>query len=210
MWQPTFQPFLASLLLPAFNNFLHTQLSISIFSNLKLFLLFFLFSLLLGILAGIYPALYLCMISPRDVLASGVFTTRSGKPVRNILNIFQFTIAIVLITVILFMQKQIRFAKTQDLGFKTEKLLRLDMSMQSPQTVNFLWTNYGRTLKFSVCHQQQVYPRDIQMHLDFCAAIGIDTTFYKTFGIDVIEGRRLLPGDIDKACLINETARKDF
>lgn len=202
--------FLASLLLPSFNNFLHTQLSISIFSNLKLFLLFFLFSLLLGILAGIYPAIYLSMISPRDVLASGVFTARSGKPVRNILNIFQFTIAIILITVILFMQKQIRFAKTQDLGFKTEKLIRLDMRMQTPQAVKLLVDKLRANPEILSLAPTTGVPADIQMHLDNCAAIGIDTTFYKTFGIDVIEGRRLLPGDIDKACLINETEKKAF
>jgi putative ABC transport system permease protein len=202
--------FLASLLLPSFNNFLHTHLSISVFTNLKMFVLFFLLSLLLGILAGIYPALYLSMISPRDILASGVFTTRSGKPVRNILNIFQFTIAIILITVILFMQKQIRFAKHQDLGFKTEKLLRLDMMMQSAQTVKLLIDKLRPNPEILSLSPTCGVPANIQMHLDGHASIGIDSTFYETFGIDVIDGRRLLPGDIDKACLINETARKQY
>lgn len=202
--------FLAGIFLPSFNNFLHTQLSISIFVNLKLFMSFFLFSLLLGILAGIYPALYLSMISPRDVLASGVFTTRSGKPVRNILNVFQFAIAIVLTTVILFMQKQIRFAKTQDLGFKTENLLRLDMSMQSAHSVNLLMDKLRANPEIISVSPTTGVPANIQTHLDFYAVIGIDSTFYKTFGIDVIEGRRLLQGDIDKACLINETAKKTY
>ena len=202
--------FLAALFLPGFNNFLHTQLSIAVFTNLKFCLFFFMFTTLLGILAGIYPALYLSMISPRDVLASGVFTNRSGKPIRNILNIFQFSIAIVLITFILFMQKQIHFAKSQDLGFRTEKLLRLDLSMQNPGTVKLLADKLRANPEIISLSPTTGVPCDIQIHLDDHAAIGIDTSFYTTFGIDVIDGRRLLPGDIGKYCLINETARKKY
>lgn len=205
--------FLSRLLLPSFNNFLHTQLSVSLFANLKLIVAFFLFSIFLGILAGIYPALYLSMISPREVLASWVFTTRSGKLVRNILNVFQFTMAIVLITVILFMQKQIRFAKTQDLGFKTENLLRIDMSRQSAHSINLLMDKLRENPEIISMAPTTGVPANIQTHFFtdvVYAIIGIDSTFYKTFGIDVIEGRRLLPGDIDKACLINETARKTY
>lgn len=205
--------YLSRLLLPSFNNFLHTQLNISFFANLKLNVEFFLFSIFIGILAGIYPALYLSMISPREVLASWVFTTRSGKLVRNILNVFQFTIAIVLITVILFMQKQIRFAKTQDLGFKTENLLRIDMSRQSAHSINLLMDKLRENPEIISMAPTTGVPANIQTHFFtdvVYAVIGIDSTFYKTFGIDVIEGRSLLSGDIDKACLINETARKTY
>jgi putative ABC transport system permease protein len=200
--------FLAALFLPAFNNFLHTHLYLSVFRDLKFSIAFFLFSILLGILAGIYPALYLSLISPRDILASGVFTSRSGKPVRNLLNIFQFSIAIILITFILFMQKQIRFAKSQDLGFQTEKLLRLNLMMQSEQKVRLLEDKLRQNPEILSLSATTGVPANVPMHLDRFATIGIDSNFYKTFGIDVIEGRRLSPGDIDKACLINETSKK--
>ncbi|MBW6501067.1 MAG: FtsX-like permease family protein [Bacteroidales bacterium] len=38
----------------------------------------------------------------------------------------------------------------------------------------------------------------------------VDTAFIKTFGVKVIRGRGLLPGDIDKVCMINEAAYKHF
>ena len=200
--------FLAALFLPGFNNFLHTHLVLSFFKDLKFFMIFFLFSILLGILAGIYPALYLSLISPRDVLASGVFTSRSGKPVRNLLNIFQFSIAIILITFILFMQKQIHFAKSQDLGFQTERLLRLNLMRQSAQKARLLEDKLSQNPEILSLSATTGVPANVPMHLDRFATIGIDSNFYKTFGIDVIEGRRLSTGDVDKACLINETSKK--
>ncbi len=202
--------FLGSLLLPGFNNFLHVNLAITVFTKPEMFLLFFLLSLLLGILAGIYPALYLSMISPREVLASGVFTMRSGKPVRNILNIFQFTIAIILITVIFFMQKQIQFVKHQDLGFKTEKLLRLNIGMQSPSTIKLLEDRLRSDPGVLDLSATNGVPGDISWNMNEYSAIFIDSHFYSTFGIDVVDGRRLLPGDVNKACLINETAWRKF
>ncbi len=38
----------------------------------------------------------------------------------------------------------------------------------------------------------------------------VDTSFIETFGLKVIRGRNLLPGDIDKVCMINEAAYKHF
>jgi putative ABC transport system permease protein len=37
-----------------------------------------------------------------------------------------------------------------------------------------------------------------------------DTAFLETFGIKVIKGRNLEPGDLGKVCMINETAYKQF
>ena len=38
----------------------------------------------------------------------------------------------------------------------------------------------------------------------------VDTSFLETFGLKVIRGRNLGPGDIDKVCMINEAAYKHF
>jgi putative ABC transport system permease protein len=166
--------------------------------------------LLLGIFTSIYPDIYLSGISPKEVLASHVFISRTGKPVRNILNIIQFAIAIILMTVILFMQMQIRFSKTQSVGFNTERLLRLDLQRQPPEIAKLLEDKLRTNPEILSISATMGVPGDIQRHVDDHVCIGIDTSFYRTFGIDVINGRRLLPGDMDKACLINETALKKY
>ena len=38
----------------------------------------------------------------------------------------------------------------------------------------------------------------------------VDTTFLETFGLKVVKGRNLVPGDFEKVCMINEAAYKYF
>jgi putative ABC transport system permease protein len=200
----------ARLFIPGFNGFLNTHLSLALTKIPLHYLLFFSFSACIGLIAGIYPALYISLVSPRDILSSGNFTGRSGKPVRNILNVAQFTIAIGLITIILFMQKQIRFAKHRDLGFNTEQLLRLNLEMQPLARVNIIEDKLRALPRLLSVSSTAGVPGEINMWMDGHATIGIDSNFYKTFNIQVIDGRKLLPGDVNKACLINETAWKNM
>ena len=53
-------------------------------------------------------------------------------------------------------------------------------------------------------------PGEIHMSCDRHDAIAIDSTSLETFGFKIIKGRNLLPGDINKACLINAEALKDY
>ncbi len=45
---------------------------------------------------------------------------------------------------------------------------------------------------------------------DHDAVVVIDSTSLNTFGFKIIKGRNLLPGDLNKACLINEALYKRF
>ncbi|MDY6981806.1 MAG: ABC transporter permease [Pseudomonadota bacterium] len=82
---------------------------------------FWIFGLLAGlavaVLAGFYPALYLSRFRPLAVLrqrqreGSGIFA------LRNLLVIFQFTIAIIALVAGAVMMQQLNFAKTRDFGF---------------------------------------------------------------------------------------------
>jgi putative ABC transport system permease protein len=53
-------------------------------------------------------------------------------------------------------------------------------------------------------------PGQINMSCDGHEAMAIDSTTLKTFGFKIIKGRNLLPGDFNKACLINMASYKRF
>jgi len=108
------------------------------------------------------------------------------------------------------MQKQIHFVKHQEIGFNKEKLLRLNIGRQSPGTIKLLEDRLRSDPDVLDLSSTDGVPGDISWNMNEYSAIFIDSHFYNTFGIDVVDGRRLLPGDINKACLINETAWKKF
>ena len=79
----------------------------------------------LGLLSGSYPAFYLSSFSPIKALKGKAAQGFKGKQLRNSLVVFQFTISIALIICSFFVQKQLAFASTLDLGFDKENILQL-------------------------------------------------------------------------------------
>ena len=77
----------------------------------------------LGVMAGSYPAFYLSSFKPAETLKG---KTRQGfKGVRNGLVIFQFAISIALVICAFFVQKQLEYASSLDLGMVRENLLQV-------------------------------------------------------------------------------------
>jgi putative ABC transport system permease protein len=112
---------IAALLLPSFNLLAGKTLANGIFDNMRFVGLLFLASLGIGLLAGLYPALVLSSFKPVTVLKGRFNTATKGILLRKGLVISQFTISIALIisTIIVFLQ--MRFMRSQDLGFSKDQ-----------------------------------------------------------------------------------------
>ena len=82
------------------------------------------FVLIIGLMAGLYPAFALSAFSPASVLKKTGYRY-SGKLVRQGLVVFQFVIAIILITATFFMYRQLHFMQEKDLGFDKEQLVNV-------------------------------------------------------------------------------------
>jgi len=79
-------------------------------------------SILVGLLSGIYPALYMSNFSAIDSLGfKGVKQSKSWF--RNILVLFQFSVAIFLIAATLLVQKQMNLIMEDSLGFNKEQVV---------------------------------------------------------------------------------------
>src|SRR5690606_8587218 len=77
-------------------------------------------TIITGILAGSYPAFYISSFKPAEVL-KGKFSLGSATGrLRQVLVIFQFVIAIVLVCGVFVIYKQLSFMKEKDLGFNPE------------------------------------------------------------------------------------------
>jgi len=82
-------------------------------------------SIIVGLLSGIYPALYMSNFSAIDSLGfKGVKQSRSWF--RNILVLFQFSVAIFLIAATILVQKQMNLIMDSSLGFNKEQVVLVE------------------------------------------------------------------------------------
>ncbi len=78
-----------------------------------------------GAIASLYPARLITKVKPALALKGIVSSTLSNGTLGKILTIIQYTISIVLIISILFIEKQISYVKNYDLGFNTENIIEV-------------------------------------------------------------------------------------
>jgi len=168
--------------------------------------------ILLNSLAPIY---ILSKFKISDFLTKG--RNKTGKQFgKQAMLTFQLTVSIALIAVVMLIFKQIQHVKHHDLGFNKEQLVRIELpNFENQETLKKEVSNLPfvttSTLSFG-------YPGNINMSMGsgvqgdefMVKCIYISEDFLETFGINLIEGRHLLSGDKDQACLINEAAIKRY
>jgi putative ABC transport system permease protein len=144
--------------------------------------------------------------------------TRKGKQFgKQTLLVFQLTISVILITAVLGIYKQLNYVKHADLGFNKERLLRLDIPGTFKNT-DILKQELAKLPFISRIACSNGSPGKINYHMlsnsgdkSFavnCITVGDD--YLETMGIKLLQGRNFLSGDIDKACMMNETAVRQY
>ncbi len=116
---------LVDLMLPTFNTITGKNLTLefnrsSIVSATSLLAI-------TGLLAGSYPALYLSRFKPAAILKGMLVNTTGELWIRRGLVVFQFTLSIILIGVVLVIQNQIQFVINKNLGYEKDNLLYFEM-----------------------------------------------------------------------------------
>lgn len=118
---------LMHLLLEAFNNIAGKQIEINMLFSLP-FLLGIAGTLLLTtLLAGSYPALYLSRLKPVQAFRDARSQHGGSGLLRKILVVFQFSLAVILITGALVASRQLNFMLNADLGFDKNYLVHVQL-----------------------------------------------------------------------------------
>ncbi len=203
--------------LPAFNSFLGTRLSMFLLLKFPINLTVILSVFITGILAGIGPAIIFSSFSAARIFRGDIFKNKKKSYLRNILTVIQFTISTALIICLLVIQKQLNFVKYTNLGFNKEQLVRLDIP-NNKSKLTVLENKFGDYSRIKNYCATLGVPGEINETMGtgikgkdkMVSIITADTSFISTFGIKLIKGRKLAPGDFGKTCIINETAYKYF
>ena len=197
---------IAEIFLPYFNQFINQSLPLLIFNDFRFLILFIAFILLLSLIIGILPSLILSKISPLQLFKRTLSLKGSEKNYRNIFTTFQFSIAIILITGSIIILEQIDFVKHRSPGFNTEHLLYLKVHYTQGNNIQVLADKLEQYHGTKSLTKTFGIPGEILLTSGGFSTIAIDSTALKTFGFNIIKGRNLLPGDADRAVLINQTA----
>jgi len=209
--------------LPYFNNLLSANLTLSLFHHWYTIPVLIMFALFVGFLAGSYPAFFLSSFNPYEVLKGSVKNNTNNGRLRRVLVVFQFAVSILLIIGTIIMYRQIDFMLRKDVGFNKEQLIvinraeALGTKMKSfkdavrniPGVVNIASSTAvpGRS------NNNNGYMIEGRKDETFLMmTTWVDYNYLVTLGMTLASGRNFDESfTSDKeACLINETAVKDF
>ncbi len=80
-----------------------------------------------GIFAGSYPALFLSSFKPVSILKGSLHSVKGEAFIRKGLVVFQFSLAVILISVSIMVYKQVQFIRSKDLGLNRDNILTMDL-----------------------------------------------------------------------------------
>ncbi len=178
------------------------------------------------LLSGLYPVAAMSAFQPSAVLRGRLGNTPKGVNLRKVLLVFQFVIALGLVSGAFTVYRQLDYLKSRDLGFDLERI----MVVKAPRIKDEAFREKYRVFKeellknpniMKMCVATEVPGR--QLYWDAGAIfragqdsgrgknymiVGIDDDFLDVFGLKLVQGRNFseeFPGDMD-TLILNQTA----
>jgi putative ABC transport system permease protein len=209
---------LTEISLPFFETIVDTKLSTELLFEFPGNIVLLASILFIGIVSGLFPALLFSSFNPIRILSGRMIAQGRKNYFRNVLTVFQFTVSIALVFCIIVIQKQIGYVKHNNPGFEKEQLLQLKLPFSDGKDSEILMNKLREYPSIKNISTSNGIPGDVHFSMGsgikgkdkhlFC--IPADSNFIKTFKIQLIKGREMLPGESGETCMINETAYKYF
>ena len=203
---------LALLLLKQFNQLAGKDIQPSTLLSIRYLLGILAILFITTFLAGIYPALYLSALKPIQAIREQSSHKKGSGLLRKILVVFQFSLAVLLITGAMVASKQLSFMQNAELGFNKSNLVNIQLRGTLNQEYERLRTEFMRSPDI-LCTTASMQPsyrvgsnssginwdgkdpdQDILVSFN-----GVHYDFIKTMDITLSEGRDFseeYPGDI--------------
>jgi putative ABC transport system permease protein len=200
------------LLLNKFNQVSGKEIVPSVLFSFQYILGILAVLLITTVLAGSYPALYLSALKPLQAIRDQVDKRKGSGLLRKVLVVFQFSLAVLLITGALIASRQLTYMRNADLGFNKYNLVHIglkgnlnqeyemlrDVFMQDPgviSTTASMQPPYQVGSNSSGINWEGKDPeQDVLVSLN-----GVHYDFVKTMGITLQSGRdfsETFPSDI--------------
>ena len=192
--------------------------------NIPFLLLTFLVALSIGIASNLIPMYRITSVPPALALKGTFGLSPKGRGVRNILIGFQFVIAFVVITVVLFMNLQYRYMSQFDRGFDDDQVVTLRLTKELRHNYKVLEEKLQENpnIEAVALSEAQIGSSDSYMGWGTQTSSGTNISFtclpvsYKylqVMGIEVKEGRGFREEDSDRESgvfVFNECAKQYY
>ena len=213
---------LCSLLLPLFNQLAGKQVSTPFFYHPLYIVSLFFISIGIGIIAGFYPSLVLSSFRPVAVLQGRFATGTRGVLLRKGLVIFQFAISITLIIGTIIVYTQLKYMRSQDLGFNKDQTMVIDTNQDKNKDAfkeslssvpGVLSTTFSSTVPgdgVSTAYSK-VENKSGDMQTASLDIFFVDFNYINQYKIKLVAGRGFSKDfgtDTTEAMVINESAAK--
>ena len=188
--------------LPFFNQLTGKALTLRLLTNGYVIAGLVAGTVLVGLLAGSYPAFYLSSFKPVLVLKGRITTGRNSFNLRSGLVVFQFFITISMIIATVTADRQLRYMRTQKVGFNREQVLVIhdthmlhnneavfrDKIIQSPQVI--MGSISGQVpVGNSAIDNTAVMSRDNPSKGVMSRFYKVDDEYIPTLGMRLVQGR---------------------
>lgn len=214
---------LAIFLMPSMGILTKNELILPDLFNSRILIVLFLLGLGTGLLAGIYPALILSSFNPAKVLKGRLQIGSQGTYLRKTLVVFQFVVSIILVTAVIIITQQLKYAQKKDMGYDKENLLAIRLgtdALRSNYTViQEAMASTPGVLEVSGSDHYPSLPilGDLGLHLpgedDSNQTLvfynGISENYFETVGTQLIAGRNLNTQDSTQI-IVNEATLAEF
>lgn len=210
-------------LLPILNDWFHSSMTIHLAKDGLLLLFIPLLIILVTFLAGAYPGIILAGFRPVIALKGRLSIQHiGGFNIRRTLIITQFTISLMLIMGMLVITRQMQYTREADLGFNKDAIVMIPMGAD---TAGLAVTTTKQRLaaipgveKATLCNAAPssssswtttiIYDSRPEQEIFRVSIKAGDDQYIPTFGLQLVAGRNIFPGDSTKECVVNETMIK--
>lgn len=214
---------LTLLALPFVNTLTQGDITYSNMLDWRILVALSVLGILTGLLAGIYPALILSAIKPIKVLKASVNLNLGNGYLRKALVIFQFVVSIGLISTVIIITQQVKYAQKMDMGFDKESLLTVKLGTQDLSTnFNTIQSNFKNIKGVKQVAGTNYYPSEFifgDMGLTLPGGTpadrtlvhynGVSAKYLETVGTKLLAGRNLSETDEDQI-LVNKATIEAF
>ena len=206
---------LVRILLRGFNSMTNGNLHFDV-SDFRVILGLTIITVFSVLLSGLLPSIYLSSSNPVSTLKGKIVSSNSFPFFRQSLIVFQFTIPVIFIIIMMIIKVQDKYVRNFDLGFDKAKLLVLNNSknleehegsfkteiLSIPGIESVSFTNCIPTRGAAVSNEVVWEGKDVSEKLHFWC-IHTDFNYNKTVNLNITEGRYFDTSFLsDSACYV--------
>ncbi len=214
-----FSVLLVELILPSFNDFMNTDISIA---EVDVLVKVALLAILVSVIIGSIPAIYLSNFKSIEVLKGNVSKSKKGVLSRNIMLGIQFLISGFFLTSAIIINKQVSYMMHKDLSFKGDQVINIPLNKYANRFRKYNLakseltkhpniekiTSNSFTIGGGSSSSTSLKYKDVSTQAN---ANAMDYNYLSVMSIKILKGRGLeenRASDTIKNILINETLAK--